>query len=118
MLFSLVENALNDTSNKSLKEAVARYKKNQMIESYTFHDDKVLILFPDLLKCDELPIIYGMEKMELERRKVSSNLMFNITKGDENVSFFKDPESLFLFVSSPDLEKQIMLNKILSLIFS
>ena len=92
MLFSLVENALNDTSNKSLKEAVAKYKKNQMIESYTFHDDKVLILFPNLLKCDELPIIYGMEKMELERRKsspVSPNLMFNVIKGDENVRIFE-----------------------------
>ena len=92
MLFSLVENALNDTSNKSLKEAVAKYKKNQMIESYTFHDDKVLILFPNLLKCDELPIIYGMEKMELERIKsspVSPNLMFNVIKGDENVRIFE-----------------------------
>ena len=92
MLFKLVENALIDTPNQALKEAVTKYKKNQMIESYTFHDDKVLVLFPDLLKCDELPIIYGMEKMELERRKsspVSSNLMFNIIKGDENVRFFK-----------------------------
>ena len=92
MLFKLVENALIDTPNQALKEAVTKYKKNQMIERYTFHDDKVLVLFPDLLKCDELPIIYGMEKMELERRKsspVSSNLMFNIIKGDENVRFFK-----------------------------
>ena len=92
MLFKLVENALIDTPNQALKEAVTKYKKNQMIEGYTFHDDKVLVLFPDLLQCDELPIIYGMEKMELERRKsspVSSNLMFNIIKGDENVRFFK-----------------------------
>lgn len=84
MFFSLVENAFKGTSKEALKEAVANYKKNQMIDNCTFHDDKVLILFPDLLKCDELPIIYGMEKMELERKKFS-NLMICVMKGDENL---------------------------------
>merc|ERR1712217_834665 len=88
MFFKIAENSLLEIPNATLKHFVSDYKKNQMIESYTFHDDKVLILFPDLLKCNELPIIYGMEKMELERRKsspVSPNLMFNVIKGDENL---------------------------------
>jgi len=65
--FSMVENALKNVSDNDLKVAVTKFKKTAMIQDQTFHAKKVLILFPDLLECKELPNMYGLEKRGLEK---------------------------------------------------
>jgi hypothetical protein len=84
MFFKLAENALPLISDGTVKNSVAEYKKKQMIKD-PFYDEKVLILLPDLLTCSDLPIIYGMVKKEMEQN--DSNLMVNIARGDDSVSY-------------------------------
>ena len=88
MFFKLAENAMPLISDGTVKNAVAEYKKKQMIKD-PFYDEKVLILLPDLLTCSDLPIIYGMVKKEMEQNDsdpYSSNLIVHIARGDESVS--------------------------------
>ena len=84
--FSLIENI--KISDDTLKNCIEKYKEKQLIQD-PFYDDKILILFPDLITCKDLPIIFGMSREEMEKQesaKFPSSLMVNIAQGDESVS--------------------------------